>query len=396
MNHTLRTFLALTLFLAAGPVLLSAADVQAAGATNHSALARQIADGIYECLDCASSKEKSGGKLYYDGGIWRSPNQEKTWDAHTSPGSAAAALWSSGLFNDNPAKKEQLFRWAVDTFDRAIKSYRQPNGYIGVTPAPSCMFFLVELGSAYIDLEPALDQEHKTLWKDVLVKGINAMMERGDLLNLSTGRNWYTNGNIELDEALMLYYAFNATGDAKFKDMFERQFAFTLAPGQEKWKEFGLQVTRKPAREDGSDGKAYLSEGGGKEAGFDPDYSMFQASIAARLFLATADARVLRLTNLLLNQVLTKVDRSTWILDATGGTRRNNKQPFTSAALLVATFQGGRKEFQQDLPAFVKLALEKQKGGCVQGWLAPGMYRGFSTSLIPMMRSAMHPGSGSP
>jgi len=361
-----------------------------------AALARQTADSTLECLEIISSTARNSGAMYYADGIWHSPNQEKSWGTHTAPAAAAAGLWRSGLFDQAPEKKEQLRRWALDTFDRAIKDHRNPDGSFGDKLSPHTMFFLVELAPTYLRMEPVLDAARKEVWKDALVKGVEYMVATGNLFNEKTKRNWYANGNLELDETVLLYYVFKVTGEEKYREMFERQLAFTLSPDKPRWRNFGLHYDDEPGRPDGSDGKGYLAENISGHPGYDGDYTHFQSAMAAKLYVASGDPRILRLVNLFLNQIMQHVDRETWIFDATAGSRHSTAMPLTTPAFTVAALQGNRRLFLADLEVQTQMTFAHYKKAAKEGWIHPGMYRGLNEELVTLLESALQAAEKSP
>ena len=150
----------------------------------------------------------------------------------------------------------------------------------------------------------------------------------------------------------------------------------------------------------GSDGRGFLTEG--SPPGWDPEYSHLQLDYLAALYSASGDPRVLRLLNLILNQELTRVDPSTFILDARGGTRKDELIPFTSAALPLLVIDGKRPDLAPLLPAaFERLASEYRatftytnhnfyRGAAL--WLAPILLA--SSGLPPSRRHRLPPQRG--
>jgi hypothetical protein len=354
-------------------------------------LARRVADGLFGCLETAATASKNNGTLFYADGIWHSPAQEKAWDSHVAAGTAAAGLWQSGLFDQAPDKKEQLRAWAVETFDRAIKDHRNADGSFGNKELPEGMFFLVELGAACLRMDACLDAGRKAVWHEAVVKGIAQLVETGNLYNDKTKRNWYANGNLELDETTLLYYAFTLTHQEQYRTMFERQLAFTLYPDRPRWRNFGLYYEVEPARPDGLDGRGYLAENNSGRPGYDGDYTHFQSSIAAKLYLASEDPRILRLVNLFLNQMLPHVDRDTWIFDATAGSRHSTMLPLTTPAYAVSAFECNRKKLLVELDEQVSMTLAHYNKAAHEGWLHPGMYRGLNGELFTLLQACMRP-----
>lgn len=360
-----------------------AADSGAAAAPGPAAMANATAQLIGDCLTQLATKQSATNHPYYEAGEWHAAN-EKNWPSRVGPASAAAALWRRGQqAHEAPAARQQWWSWAVETFDRAIRDHRNPDGSMGDKLSPESMFFGIELASAYLDLEPALDAPTRERWRTTLV-GIVAYLQASG--NLDNGkRNWYTNGNIELDELLLLHLVSQVTHADIYPAMIATQWDFTITPPQGRWKGFGLIYTRQPTRADGTDGAAYLAESGGKEPGFDPDYTMFQADIASRLYLRTGEARYLRLVNLFMNQLMPQVDKKTWIIDATSGSRRKHRMPFFTCGLATAAWHGGQNEWTNLVPEQFKVIANEYRGGARQGWFSPAMYRGLATDLSVLM-----------
>ncbi len=353
------------------------------------ALSRRIADGTFDCLDTIATAAKNNGTLYYADGLWHSPFLATSWDTHTAAGAAAAGLWQSGLFDQTPDKKELLRAWAMDTFDRAIKDHRNADGSFGKKDVPESLFFLVELSSACLRMDAGLDAGRKSAWQEALAKGIGQLVETGNLYNDKTKRNWYANGNLELDETTLLFYAFKVTHDERYREMFERQLAFTLYPDRPRWRNFGLYYGSEPARPDGVDGSGYLAENASGRPGYDGDYTHFQSSIAAKLFLASEDPRILRLVNLFLNQMMPHVDRETWIFDATAGSRHSTMLPLTTPAYVVSAFECNRKKLLAEIDEQVSMTLAHYRKAAKEGWLHPGMYRGLNGELVTLLQAAL-------
>ena len=353
------------------------------------ALAHRVADGTLQCLETLATAAKNNGTLSYSDGVWHSPAQPKAWDSHVAAGTAAAGLWQSGLFDQMPEKKAQLRAWAVETFDRAIKEHRNTDGSFGNKEVPEGMFFLVELSTVCLRLDADLDAERKAVWCDALLKGIGVLVDTGNLYNEKTKRNWYANGNLELDEATLLYNTYTLTQDETYKAMFERQLAFTLYPDRPRWRNFGLYYGLEPARPDGLDGRGYLAENASGFPGYDGDYTHFQSSIAAKLYLASQDPRILRLVNLFLNQMLPHVDRETWIFDATSGSRHSTVMPLTTPAYAVSALECNRKKLLAELDEQVSMTLAHYNKAAKEGWLHPGMYRGLNGELVTLLHACM-------
>ena len=137
-----------------------------------------------------------------------------------------------------------------------------------------------------------------------------------------------------------MYLAWRATGDTSLLGAYDRSWNFTLAPGI-RWPGFGLVYTRTSRSPLGVGGAAYLAEQGAGAPGFDPHYTILQADYAAELYALSRDPQVLRLLNLLMNQLLTRVEKHTLAIQTGGGSRhpeRGVSGPFISSALPVLAF----------------------------------------------------------
>jgi hypothetical protein len=226
---------------------------------------------------------------------------------------------------------------AIETMDTAIKLHQLPNGAFG-PPAGSetgtdiqTVFFAVQLGFTFQVLGMTLDAAHRTSWS-------RALGGAADFLEKNGNYKWYTNGNIVLANTVAAAMAWRATGDARYKTMYDTAFDFALKPPQARWPGRGLVMTVPASSTDPSRAAGYLTEEGPAPPGFDSDYTEMQADFAAILYLTTGEARALDLTNLLVNQLMPLVNKTTWELNTSGGSRRpmvNRAVPFTTCALAV-------------------------------------------------------------
>jgi hypothetical protein len=326
-----------------------------------------------------AEKSSDEDTQYYDQGCWNFRNMEKNWQVQGGPGTAAAVLWkwrekhgASGAAAK--ARQAWLHRVAVETFDRAIRDHQHPDGSFADPNRPDTHFFALELAATYLELRESLDAGTRRRWLETLVAEVEYLVRRNDLPNAALSGwkatdGWYVNGNIELGKAELVYLLWKATGAQKYKDLFETQWRHTLNPDQQRWKGCGLVYITKPAREDGSDGAAYLTESGGGAPGYDGDYTQLQLTVAGRFYVESRDPRVLRLVNLFINAILPHVDRKTWVLDATHGSRHSLKTPF-----LVDQFQKGIQPMHRD--------------NALQNWGSPGIYRSYGNNVAVLLQAA--------
>jgi hypothetical protein len=324
----------------------------------------------------------SSSERYYSEGVWH--NGDPTcWYCNVGPAVGAAYLAET-----EPA----MFAVAVDSFNRAIAEYRLPNGsFMGESPPIQSAAFGVLLGMAYVRLAPELDPATLALWQESLA-GI------ANYLNADRALTWYANGNINASYAAAVYFAWRATGDQKYLEEYNAELQFMVAPPGNLWLGFGLVITQPPTQADGSDGMGFLTEG--SPPGWDPEYSHLQLDWLSALYSASDDPRVQRLLNLILNQELTRVNTSTFILNATGGTRKNEMMAFTSAALPLLVIDHNRPELEPLLPAaFARLSSEYY---ATLHYTEHNFYRGVALWLAPILlassreRPVVPPGSGTP
>jgi hypothetical protein len=192
-----------------------------------------------------------------------------------------------------------------------------------------------------------LDRKHRTEWTDALRGAVDFLQGNGNY-------EWYTNGNIALCNATAAAVTWSATGDPRYETIYRHALSFAEDPPVARWPGRGLAMTKNPTRADGSDGAGYLTEAAGDaKPGFDADYVQVQADFAAVIALVTGDPEAIRLTNLLVNELLPRVFRSTWLLNTSGGSRhpdRGRTVPFTTSALAILADRG-RPELASLVPA---------------------------------------------
>jgi hypothetical protein len=247
------------------------------------------------------------------------------------------------LFVASGATRSDLLQIARDTGDAAIAQRQRADGAFappaGDTQpdAIATVMFGVELGATYLQVQSYLPEAERQSWASALGRAAQFLINNGNM-------TWYTNGNISLANVELQWMAWRATGSQVFGDAYERGLAFVLSPPQSRWAGFGLILSRVPAAADGSDGAGYLAESGGSTPGFDPEYTQLQLDVATRLWLLSGDPRVLRLVNLLTNQLLPRVDASLR-LDTSGGTRHDvagATADFCTPGVAVLAQLGGR------------------------------------------------------
>ena len=309
----------------------------------------------------------------YQNGVWGGQNTT-CWSCYNGgPASAAATLYAlTGQSRpDLLQEAEQTIDTAISTRQGADGSFRPPpNTGDGQPPDVATMFFGVEFGTVYHELTGVLDPARRLRWQASLSAAANYLIHNGNV-------TWYTNGNINLGNVEFFYLVWQATGNAAYQQAYETSWNTALSPDQTRFPKMGLVLVKAPAHADGSDGSGYLTEKGVGGVGFDPEYTELQLDCVSRLYLLSRDARALRISNLLLNMLLPRVD-STWRLDTSGGTRvpdQGRKVGFMTSALAVLADYGGRG----DLNAMVLPELREEEAYFAQS----------SQAYNPFMRRAL-------
>ena len=302
------------------------------------------------------------------------------WRASSGPGLAAAAI---AAYNGSPA----MLADAIQTFDTLIALHQQANGsFTAVTgtvgpqsPDIDTMFFVTNLGMALWALRSQLPAAEVTRWTNALSAAADFLVANGNL-------TYYTNGNINIGNALVMALAFWATGNAVYQTDYTTAMAFSVSPPPGRWSGFGLVYTKTPTVADGSDGAAYFAESGGGAPGFDANYTELQLDQLVRLYLVTRSADILRMINLEINQEMPLVNTTSWVLNTSGGTRHpqaNRFVPFSTPALAMAAMVGGRS----DLLGFVVgqvATMQKYYAPYVTIW-NPGGLVGFGLEVASLV-----------
>ncbi|WP_198028941.1 hypothetical protein [Actinoplanes sp. N902-109] len=285
-------------------------------------------------LEASRRRDSNDDEYFFAHGIWNT-GRPLCVRCNIGPGVVAAALASA-------QQNRSLLKLAVQTIDPSIKEYQTRNGSLGPGtgdqegPDIQTMVFAAQLGLALYAVGPQLDEGRRDRWTEALRGATEFLINNGNYA-------WYTNGNIVLGNALVAALAWKATGDDRYRTVYIDAMEFAQRPGTN-WPGRGLVMTRNPSVEGGLDGAGYLTEAKGNgRPGFDADYTQVQADMAAMIALVTEDSRAVRLTNLLVNQLMPRVDRSRWLLNSGGGTRHTEKFrliPFTTSAVTVLARRG--------------------------------------------------------
>ncbi len=308
------------------------------GIPDEPALSRPNAEALLktarDSLEASRRRDSSDDEYFFANGIWET-GRPLCIRCNIGPGVVAAALASSGA-------DRSLVKLAVQTIDPAIKEYQARNGSLGPGaddeegPDIQTMTFATQLGMALYAIGPQLDDNRRARWTEALRGATEFLINNGNYA-------WYTNGNIALGNALVAALTWRATGDDRYRAVYWDAIEFAQNPG-DKWPGRGLVITKKPTSDSGADGAGYLTEArSGGRPGFDADYTQVQADMAAMTALVTEDSRAVRLTNLLVNQLMPRVDQTRWLLNTSNGSRHTDRVrfvPFTTSALTVLARRG--------------------------------------------------------
>jgi hypothetical protein len=285
----------------------------------------------------------------YRNGTWADREDRTCWACDNGGPATAAAT----LYELTGKRRPQLLREAEQTIDTAISTRQNHNGsFTGPgppsSPAFQTMFFGDEFGMVYHELAADLGPSRRRRWQASLAAAADYLIKTGNV-------TWYANGNINLGNVEFFYLVWRATGNARYEQAYHDAWTFMIHPDHRRFPGTGLIITKHPRGADGSNGSGYLTETGVGGTGFDPDYTSFQLDIASRLYLVSRDPRVLWLANLLINQLLPRIN-SQLQLNITGGTRHPKKAHtgFVTSAYAVLGFLGGRTGLAHDALADLK------------------------------------------
>jgi hypothetical protein len=366
-----------------GTVLLFASTANAASVS--LPVVQQTKQLLHASLLSLSQRSGPNDQQYFADGLWHS-GDEGCWPCQVGPGTAAAVLWRAEGGGDR-----ELRRLAVSTFDRAIADHRNPNGSLGDpadSPDITTMMFGVELGSAYLELAPSLDSSRRSRWRQTLVGA-------ADFLIANRNLTWYTNGNVNIGNAELFYLAWRAGGKRRHLDAYNAAWTFALNP-RSRWSGFGLHVAAQTATPGqwwvGSAG--YLAESGGGAPGFDPEYSQLQLDVVSRLYVLSRDPRALRLSNLLVNALLPRVNDA-WDLDTSGGTRHpqpDRHVPLITPAFAALGWVGGRADLAARLPS--QFARVDREYRAALTYSHRNMYRGLGNQVSVIVQAAAQSQAG--
>lgn len=363
---------------------LAVAGPASAGAATLTPPMSGLAAVALQTLRSYVTKSSPTDTRYFSGGTWFATDGPTCWYCYDSAAAAAAVL------STVPGGDTSLTPIAVQTIDTAIAQHQTASGAFlndaGQPDAIATDFFVVPLGLTYLQLQSQLDPTTKALWSQSIARA-------ADYIESSGNANWYINGNLNLRQTEVFWLAWAATGAPRFLTDYDAEWNFTIAPPQSRWPGFGLHYSTVPSRSDGSDGAGYLAESGGGTPGFDPSYTQVQLDTASDLYVLTQDPRYVRLMNLLFDQLRPLIN-SSWFLDATHGTRKNDVIPFDSPGLDVLAASGDRPDLVPLVSGQVARVEADYAGAAT--YTHPNYYKGFAEWIAIPLLAADHPGGVAP
>lgn len=362
--------------------LLVALGLMLGVALGGSAAPSDAADGATSTLSSTGNQvlqsymtqSSASDPRYYSNGVWYATDGPACWYCYDSAAVGAATL------SQQPGGNAQLRQVAIDTFNTAIAQHQLANGAFdddtGAADGIGTGFFTVDLGIAYLELRSTLGPRTSATWSAAIGAAADYLINSGNT-------TWYVNGNVNLRQTEVMWLAWVATRQQRFLTAYDSEWSFTINPNQARWPGFGLQITTRPTKADGSDGAGYLAESGGGAPGFDPSYTDAQLDTATDLYVLTHDPKYLRLMNLLFNQLRPLIDQ-TWTLDALNGTRKNDLEPFLDPAVSVLVDSGDRPDLAPGLAS--QMARLQQEYTGAESFTNENYYKGFeawiSTPLL--------------
>lgn len=360
-----------TVILAAGSAATISVPAQAALAPEGT-LANTLLVGT---LDSFYKKDSATDRRFFGADAYQ--NGDTVCRACTLGAATAAAVART----EDPTQPAWLDDSAIRAVNSAIATYQRPDGSfydpsVGISIGTT--FFANEIGSALVALRDRLSAADRTRWIASMRAAADYLQARGEL-------TWYTNGNIVMANSEAMYFTYLATGDSRYKNYYDAAVDFALSPPQARWPGRGLIVTKAGTRGDGADGAGYLTEQGAGGLGYDAGYSTLTLAAATRLWLRSQDPRILRVMNLVTNQLLTSVDAN-WLLDVSGGTRTApGKWPFTTGALAVLAAKGGRADLAPKLSGQWQRIQKEVAAGRTSG--THGFYRKLAIEFAPLVEA---------
>jgi hypothetical protein len=235
-----------------------------------------------------------------------------------------------------------------DAFGTMVDDLTAPPTSLGLTGGNSEYFF-IEFGKTLLLLWPWLSVSKRQTWKTALINLADYQVGTYYHAGASVGPEayYYINANRNLMSLFGIWLTWLATGEQRWKEHYELILKFIVepeafAPGQKlpagyaalnpnlvgaftnaaggggSEHVYGQVLTTPGTLPDGSDSVGYLGESTNSGSiapngligpGYDGDYSQLQLAICHNLYLWSGDPRILKLTNMLWNQLAPFIDK---------------------------------------------------------------------------------------
>jgi hypothetical protein len=188
------------------------------------------------------------------------PNTESSFGSYAGLATSAAMLVRYG----NVPSSSWLLSAIKAIHNGAISQQTPAGDYDTMAAGTPGQFYPIELGQTILLLGDTLDATTKAAWVKSLLLYMNSYY-------LGYYYPYYANGNIEIQNLLLVWLTGQITGDAKWTTQYANQYQVAVdpvavqaattghnvnAPGN------GLVYTKVPTLADGSDGAGYLVESG--------------------------------------------------------------------------------------------------------------------------------------
>ena len=336
---------------------------------------------LAESLSGLTSRSRAGDRTFYRAGVWHGTSTTCPTCA-VAPGMLAAVMTRE--LDSDTARRQ-----AIGTFDRMISQLSQPDGSFSVAARRRTRKRAADhpggnaAGARLPRAGDSLPASTRDRWRDAVHRAA---------VWLEPVLDFYVNGNINMGMTTFMYLAWRVTGDAALLDAYRRSLDFTLAPGEGRWKGYGLQTTRQPQAPDWSDGRGFLAEAGkdGKP-GFDPYYLTVQEAHAALLYAVSGSPRVGRVLNLLTNTLYARVNKRTWLYPTSGGSRRGAKGavvPLLTPGAATLVMSGTRADLAALAIRQTQRVRLEFRGSVLQANQQEGVIAAFVAPLVATQRSA--------
>jgi hypothetical protein len=326
----------LILALATGGVAAGSARAQTS-----REIAARTEKSVVPFMETMVNQYSDGTYGTFGDGTWSDLENPTCWPC--ADGGATTTVATLYVLADHPDRA--WYNEAVDAINIAIKTRQQPNGGftappvadgLGDTEGIDTAWFGVEFGTVYDLLAPDLPASTRTHWQGSLARA-------ADYLETSGNAGWYANGNLNLAYTELFWLTWHATADPRFKVDYNQSWQFVGHPTNPIVSGNGWVTLRPASAATGEGGLGYFTESDGGPPGFDAEYSMIQLDVLARLYLLSGDPRALRAANMILDMELPRINRTTWMLNTSGGSRHpqaGRQVGWLTSAFAVLGFAG--------------------------------------------------------